>query len=78
MWLLVLKPLLVVLHLQVKVLQIYKDPKLPKCEYLHVFLGGCISWLEAGLCLEYVTNTTVVNYRWHQRQLTAVDFLNGS
>jgi len=25
-----------------------------------------IEWMEAEFCLEYVTNTTTVNYRWHQ------------
>jgi len=28
-------------------------------------------WLEAGFWLEYVTTPTTVNYRSHQRQLTA-------
>jgi len=37
-----------------------------------------IEWLEVGFCLEYVTNTTAVNYRWLQRQLTVAGFLNGS
>jgi len=37
--------------------------------------GWMIEWLEAGFCLEYVMNTTAVNYRWHQRQLTVAAFL---
>jgi len=28
-------------------------------------------WLEAGICLEYVTKKAAVNYSWDQRQLTA-------
>jgi len=34
-------------------------------------------WLDSGYWLEYVTNTTVFNYRWHQRQLTAAGLQNG-